>query len=271
VTLLDHPELGETDTAADGWFDLAVNGGGTLTVVYEAEGYLTAEREALGVLGGKVVPREPIPEDALFWNMENSIRVLESRRGRASAVIANCFAFRRGLVETYPEDVIADDAFMAWTAHSKKLQVLYVPELLVYELRSPSNFWEFFRHKLRKGNAVMRELLRFMPARSGSGVWNVVYFTKFLQTFVFPFLLVLFLVLSILLAGMSTLFVVSFWVLLTASHVAASRILNAGRGSEKKPSFLASLRFPVIVTAILFANLFLYPFFRQTSRYKKVR
>jgi sugar lactone lactonase YvrE len=42
--VLGHPEFGQTLTRADGMFDLAVNGGGQLTVRYEAEGFLPAQR-----------------------------------------------------------------------------------------------------------------------------------------------------------------------------------------------------------------------------------
>ncbi|MDZ4349277.1 MAG: RHS repeat-associated core domain-containing protein [Xanthomonadaceae bacterium] len=44
VTVLRHPELGHTFTRADGVFDLAANGGGLLTVVYEKAGLLPAQR-----------------------------------------------------------------------------------------------------------------------------------------------------------------------------------------------------------------------------------
>ena len=43
VTVLDHPELGRTQTRADGRYDLAVNGA-NLTLVFEAAGFLTAQR-----------------------------------------------------------------------------------------------------------------------------------------------------------------------------------------------------------------------------------
>jgi RHS repeat-associated protein len=43
VTVLDHPELGRTQTRADGRYDLAVNGTG-LTLVFEAAGFLTTQR-----------------------------------------------------------------------------------------------------------------------------------------------------------------------------------------------------------------------------------
>ncbi|HEU6453721.1 MAG TPA: RHS repeat-associated core domain-containing protein [Gemmatimonadaceae bacterium] len=44
LTILDHPEFGLTASRADGRFDLAVNGGGELTVRYAKAGYLPAQR-----------------------------------------------------------------------------------------------------------------------------------------------------------------------------------------------------------------------------------
>jgi RHS repeat-associated protein len=45
VTIKGHPEFGQTLSRADGGFDLAVNGGGSLTVEYRKEGYLPAQRQ----------------------------------------------------------------------------------------------------------------------------------------------------------------------------------------------------------------------------------
>ena len=45
ITVLNHPELGQTLSRADGMFDLAVNGGGVLTVSYEKTGYLPVQRQ----------------------------------------------------------------------------------------------------------------------------------------------------------------------------------------------------------------------------------
>ena len=44
VNVLDHPELGRTLSRADGGLDLAVNGGGTLTVEYSKDGYMSLQR-----------------------------------------------------------------------------------------------------------------------------------------------------------------------------------------------------------------------------------
>jgi RHS repeat-associated protein len=44
LSIHDHEEFGQTFSRADGWFDMAVNGGGSLTVVYERAEHLTAHR-----------------------------------------------------------------------------------------------------------------------------------------------------------------------------------------------------------------------------------
>jgi RHS repeat-associated protein len=43
VTVLDHPELGQTNTRADGQFDIAVNGGG-ITLSFAVAGFLPVQR-----------------------------------------------------------------------------------------------------------------------------------------------------------------------------------------------------------------------------------
>ena len=45
ITVHNHPEFGQTLTRLDGIFDLAVNGGGLMTVHYAREGYLTVQRQ----------------------------------------------------------------------------------------------------------------------------------------------------------------------------------------------------------------------------------
>ncbi len=44
ITVLGRPEFGQTLSRADGLFDMAVNGGGQLTLRYEKEGFLPAQR-----------------------------------------------------------------------------------------------------------------------------------------------------------------------------------------------------------------------------------
>ncbi len=47
ISVLGHPEFGQTLTRADGLFDLAVNGGGQLTVRYEKDGFLAVQRAVI--------------------------------------------------------------------------------------------------------------------------------------------------------------------------------------------------------------------------------
>ncbi|MDH4099778.1 MAG: hypothetical protein OEV28_04320, partial [Nitrospirota bacterium] len=46
ITIMGHPEYGSTQSRADGAFDMAVNGGTTLTVSYAKDGYLPVHRQA---------------------------------------------------------------------------------------------------------------------------------------------------------------------------------------------------------------------------------
>ncbi|MDE3067536.1 MAG: DNRLRE domain-containing protein [Verrucomicrobiota bacterium] len=45
ITVLNHPEFGSTLSQSDGLFDLAVNGGGPLTVSYAESGFLPVQRQ----------------------------------------------------------------------------------------------------------------------------------------------------------------------------------------------------------------------------------
>ena len=47
ITVLSHPELGQTASRANGMFDLAANGGGYLTVNYAKAGFLPVQRTVL--------------------------------------------------------------------------------------------------------------------------------------------------------------------------------------------------------------------------------
>ena len=44
ITVLGHPEFGQTGSRADGQFDIAANGGGYLTIEYSKAGYLPVQR-----------------------------------------------------------------------------------------------------------------------------------------------------------------------------------------------------------------------------------
>ncbi len=45
ISILDHPEFGQTRSRADGMFDMVVNAGGELTVKYEKANFISVQRE----------------------------------------------------------------------------------------------------------------------------------------------------------------------------------------------------------------------------------
>ena len=51
ITILAHPEFGQTVSRVDGAFDLAVNGGGQLTVNYQKSGFLPVQRAVVAPWG----------------------------------------------------------------------------------------------------------------------------------------------------------------------------------------------------------------------------
>ena len=59
VTVLGHPEYGQTLTRASGWFDLAVNGGGSVVLNFTKAGYLMAQR-TVNVSWGNFAIAQPL-------------------------------------------------------------------------------------------------------------------------------------------------------------------------------------------------------------------
>ena len=45
ITIKNHQKFGQTLSRSDGWFDLAINGGGYVTINYTKEGYLPVQRQ----------------------------------------------------------------------------------------------------------------------------------------------------------------------------------------------------------------------------------
>ena len=55
ISVPDKSEFGWTGSRVDGWFDLAVNGGGTVTIRFEKDGFLPAERQVRAAWQGYAI------------------------------------------------------------------------------------------------------------------------------------------------------------------------------------------------------------------------
>ncbi|MFZ4789728.1 MAG: PKD domain-containing protein [Candidatus Competibacteraceae bacterium] len=85
MTILNHPEFGQTLSRADGRFDLAVNGGGLLTVVYARGGYLPAQRQVNAPWQDFVVVEDAIlvPRDSQVTPITTAAATMQVAQGSA--------------------------------------------------------------------------------------------------------------------------------------------------------------------------------------------
>jgi cellulose synthase/poly-beta-1,6-N-acetylglucosamine synthase-like glycosyltransferase len=235
---------------------------------FEADG-------TIGVVGAKVIPRTNSLLETQYWEDQNVIRLLESEVHSSSIVIAPCYAFRRGLIDAFPEDCVADDIFISFLANVKGFKVKYLPGTEVYETRTPYTLPHLISHKFRKGNAYMREVLRFlrwvsrMPRR-----WKLIYITKVLQVVVMPWVLIVFGIATVALSlgRRSRPRVVGLvFVFLLVSLAATSLLMARKRRQMVNRNHRRSLMAVFLLTNfILFLNALTYPFYRQTSRFEKI-
>src|SRR5437667_2769162 len=116
----------------------------------------------IAVVGAPVQSARGHALEQLHWRIVNRLRQQESRRGCASIVTAPCYLFRRALLPKFAKDVVADDVHVALAAAAAGQRVAVVTAL-VTELRSPVALADVFRHKVRKADAYLREVVRFWP------------------------------------------------------------------------------------------------------------
>lgn len=137
---------------------------------------------AVGCVGVWTVPGKCHIFERVYWLVMNWWRWLEARIYSASHVCAPCFAYRRRFVHQYPHDVIADDVYVPLHVAAAGYWTAFIRSAKVTELRAPNSMTELVRHKGRKGNAFLRELLRvlyrigYMPARM-----KLIYLVRLVQ------------------------------------------------------------------------------------------
>lgn len=85
VSVLGHPEYGQTLTRASGWFDLAVNGGGAVVLNFTKAGYLMAQRTVNVPWGNFAIAQplvmitpDPVATPVTFGSAATSMQVAQS-------------------------------------------------------------------------------------------------------------------------------------------------------------------------------------------------
>ena len=213
----------------------------------------------LGVVGPPVAPAEAHPVERLHWTVANWMRRREHGCGSASIVAGPCYLFRRELVEAFPPDVIADDVHVACRAAVSGLRTgLAGP--LVRELRAPRTLGALLRHKVRKADAYLREVFRFLPdARRMPQPMRAVFLWRAALLTLAPSCAV----------GAAALLCLGADPSLAATG-ATLTLLAAGRGPGLVARCTASVLLPPLLAVAATLALLGHPFSRQTAHYRKV-
>lgn len=229
----------------------------------------------VAVVGAASVPSAGLPMDRFYWLSQNKGRFIESEAWGVSIVVAVGYAFRRDLLTAFPEDVVADDIYVAFAAISRGFESLYVRDVTAFESRGPGSLSELVAHKYRKANAFLRESLRFvyrlpempLPAR-------LMLLTRIAQQLLLPWAVLLW---GLLLGTLATLFrfdIVIIDLVVVGLVFAATSLMFAGvpvpEGHERRVGLLDKIQVYVFTLSILLLTGATYPFFRQGSSYARV-
>jgi Glycosyl transferase family 2 len=122
---------------------------------------VVASDESVSVVGTRVRPTSAHALESLHWRATDWLRAREYDRGSAAIVAAPCYLARREHL-ALPHDAIADDVHVACSAMLAGRRVGQ-SDATVLELRSPRTLYGLLRHKYRKGDAYLREIMRFLP------------------------------------------------------------------------------------------------------------
>ena len=225
------------------------------------------------VVGAYCRPRDAIPVEKHHWQAQNKGRFLESGAGTSSIVIAQCYAFRRGLLRAFPPDVIADDIYIAFLAAVQGYRAIYSAQAVAEETRGPQSIPEFLSHKLRKSHAYLRETLRFayrLPEMKS--LFKLLLLTRISQQLLLPWVAI-------------------FWVLVAAALLTLTRfdIVLIGAGFLLAMLILTrtifqSMKLPedgrfswgtiaagyILTNVILLVTALTYPFLHQDSSYARL-
>jgi cellulose synthase/poly-beta-1,6-N-acetylglucosamine synthase-like glycosyltransferase len=233
-----------------------------------------AASESVSVVGAYCRPEGPLALERYYWDQQNKGRFLESDAGAASIVVAPCYAFRRTLLTAFPDDVVADDIYVAFLAHAERCGVVYSRKAMAVETRSPRGVSEFLPHKFRKSNAFLRESLRFLyrlPEMTGLG--KTLLLVRTAQQLLLPWLLLFWLLTA---GAILTLFrfdLVLFGAAFLFVLFGTTSVVFAGTRLPEPPrrySLVTVAVGYVLTNFILMVTALSYPFFRQGSTYARL-
>lgn len=225
--------------------------------------------EDVGIVGVNVEPIEGYRLDSVFWRSQNSMRHLENMVKHCPVASGACYAFRRNLIEFLPEDVWADDIYIPFIANTRGYKSIIAEDIFVKEVRGPENFKDFFLTKIRKCQDNLKELCRAIPSfKDMSGVWSVIFITRFLQIAGVGLLFVPF-VLMFVFQPIGVIVLISIFVLFCA-FIQKKLMLNRESVSEKNVSVIDTLCVVAVTTASVVCAVFDFIIRKGRTKYVRV-
>jgi len=113
------------------------------------------QNEKMGVCSGNTMPVEALKQEGIFEFASLFIREFHHElcsylmsKGLAPKVNGTFYAFRRGIVNSFPRLVVSDDEYVSWLAQKKGYKIVYVPNACVFT-RDPHSFHDFIRWQTR--------------------------------------------------------------------------------------------------------------------------
>ncbi len=197
----------------------------------------------VGVVGASVRPDAAHALESLHWRATDWLRDREYDRGSAGIVAAPCYLVRRELLAALPADTLADDVHVACRAMAAGWRVGHAATT-VLELRSPRTLPALLRHKFRKADAYLREIMRFAGQRMPAVfLWRAALLT------IVP-----------LLATLGGLALAPLVVAIVALLFAIPLLRPLARG----------VALAIVLIAVSAAAVLMYPFSRQVASFPKI-
>jgi cellulose synthase/poly-beta-1,6-N-acetylglucosamine synthase-like glycosyltransferase len=113
------------------------------------------QNEKVGVCSGNTMPVEALKQRGIFEFASLFIREFHHElcsylmsKGLAPKVNGTFYAFRRGIVDSFPRLVVSDDEYVSWQAQRKGYKIVYVPNASVFT-RDPHSFRDFVKWQTR--------------------------------------------------------------------------------------------------------------------------
>ena len=269
---------------ADVHTEIVVNTDADARLDPDAVKWLMAEfvDESVWVAGAFCCPEGGFSVEQHYWDGQNKARLMETRLQTSSIVVAPCYGFRRSLMTSFPQDVVADDVYIAFLCNTLGHRTVYSSKALCREVRVPAHLDDFLPQKFRKSNAFLRESLRFvyrLPEMNGYN--RVMHLTRVTQQLLMPWMLMAWVALAGSMVTMTTpefsfmgrldlavfgAILLIFFFLITSW--AFQRVQQPVEGP--KVSLVTMIYGYILIKLVLVVTALSYPFYRQGSSYARI-